>query len=135
AGGGGQRATPDFTTNGTSSVSLADGRRAEKAPWSVPDRTGEHLVLCADVIPATGHIPASMRLRAIGDAGDVHDEITLVRGAVAESSSNADDWLLGGGALLAAGVVGAGAVALGRRRRTSVPPAEASGAPPPDGAG
>ncbi|MGH8962264.1 MAG: metallophosphoesterase [Jatrophihabitantaceae bacterium] len=128
AGGGGQVATRNFTTNGNTSVSLADGRQVETAPWSVPDRTGEHLVLCVDVTPSSRTRSASMHLRALGAAGDVRDQIALVRGPVPASSaglSAQDGWLLGAGGVVAGGLIGTGAIVL-RRRATAPSTSESS---------
>lgn len=139
-GGGGAIATPTFIREGLTRVNTADGPSVESVEWTLPERTGRHAVLVADVDPGAGPGQTStLTLRAIDDRGETLDTVVLRRPASAAPADAAPapggDWSrtglvvagsVGAAALAAGGV--AGAAALRRRPRA---PARTEPAPAP----
>ena len=139
-GGGGANATPTFIQEGLTRVNTAEGPRVETVEWTLPERTGRHAVLVADVDPGAGPGQTStLTLRAVDEFGETVDRVVLRRPASARPAIVApapgDDWSRTG--LVVAGSVGAAALAAGsvagvaalrRRPRAAV---RAGSAPPP----
>ncbi len=130
AGGGGANSTPTFIQDGLSRVTTAAGPSVETVEWTLPSRTGEHVVLVGDVDPGTGPDQVStLRLRAIDESGRTRDSVVLRRPASARPGppAPAGGWSRTG--LVVAGSVGAAALAAGGvtgvaalRRRPPSPP-------------
>jgi hypothetical protein len=140
AGGGGATATPQFIREGLTRVSTADGPSVESVEWTLPERTGRHAVLVADVDPGAGAGEIStLTLRAIDEFGQTLDTVVLQRRASDRPAVTAPapgrDWTSTG--LVVAGSVGAAALAAGGvagaaalRRRPRAPVHTASPAAP-----
>lgn len=130
AGGGGRAAGYGFTAAG--SVVNRDGgaREPETAPWSLPaTRRTDPCVLRVDVAPGTGSDDPSMRVRAVSAAGDVVDEVTLVRPR--RGAGGVDRWVAGAGVAGAAGAVALARARAGTRREAAARRAAGAATGPP----
>lgn len=115
AGGGGEGGEARFIPiAGKTRVAYAHGREVVNEDWSLPSKTTTPSVLAVDVTPAGGGRPSTLEVRALAANGRTLDEVRLVRGTAADTTTSLTPWLVGGATV---GIGGAAAIwGLGRRR-------------------